>query len=77
MSDMSHIRVETWRTARQMPAYRFIALRRPACQNLEHVIWWAALAFGIGESLPEIGTGEIEEILFVLKDSTFLGSGYH
>ena len=77
MCEMSHIRVEAWRTARQMVTYRFVGVRRPACQNPERIIRRAAFTLGIRKSLREIGTGKLKEILFSPEHSTFFSVGYH
>ena len=71
MFEMSHIRVETWRTARHVVGYRWIALRRPAGQEPERIIWQTAFALGIRKSLREIGPAKIEEILVSLEGSFF------
>jgi len=77
MFEMSHIRVETWRTARQVVGYRWVALRRLLRQNPEHFIRRAAFTLGIRETLREIGSAKIEEILFSLEDSAFFDSRCH
>jgi len=77
MGDMSHICVEAWGTAGQVIANRLLTLYRCECQNPERVIWRAPFALGIRKILREIGTGEIEEILFALEDPTFFSPGCH
>jgi hypothetical protein len=77
MCEMSHIRVEAWRTGRQMIAYRFVTFGRPICQQPERAIRRAALTLGIRKSLREIGAGKLKEIPFSLKGLTIFGVGYH
>src|ERR1700683_3528643 len=77
MCEMSPIRVEAWRTVRQMIAYRFVALRRSACQNPQRIIRRAAFTLRIRKSVSEIETGKLKELMFSLEDSTFLRAGCH
>ena len=77
MCEMSPIRVEAWRTARQMITYRFVALRRSACQNSQRIIQRAAFTLRIRKSVREIDTGKLKEVLFSLENSTFRRAGCH
>ncbi len=74
---MAHVFVETRRTACQMIANGFAALYRLGRLNLEDVTRRTPFALRVGESLGEIGAGEIEELMFALEDPTFFSPSRH